>query len=251
LAVHLASDSRASDASLIALADAVKVAEGVRHWLIVGGHMVNLHILRAGLGIPLRITRDADLGVDLRTLRSSGLVGRLRLLGYDNTVYSNRFDRNVDGLEASIDLVIPSKSTKHQPNIDADVIAADGMPALDVALSRDPVVVDLVADLSDGTRIQASVRIPDVISAIAMKSFAIAERDNPRDAQDLAHLLSVIHTDGFNVDRWPTATAFVAAARQLSAQFDTPGTALTVATPIPSQRDHLRVITRLLVGRPR
>lgn len=249
--VHLASDSRAMDASLIALADAVKVANGVRHWLIVGGHMVNLHILRAGLDLPLRVTRDADLGVDLRTLRASGLVGRLRMLGYDNPVYSNRFDRNVDGVEASIDLVVPSRSTKHQPNIDADVIAADGMPALDVALSRDPVIVDLIADLVNGTRIETRVRIPDAHSAIAMKSFAVAERDNPRDAQDLAHLLSVIHADGFNVDRWPTAAAFVAAARQLSAQFDTPGTALDQATPVPSQRDHLRVITRLLVGRPR
>src|SRR5690606_19632111 len=95
LTVHLVSESRASDASLIALADAVKVAEGVRHWLIVGGHMVNLHILRAGLDVAVRATRDADLGVDLRTLRASGLVGRLRLLGYDNPVYSNRFDRTV------------------------------------------------------------------------------------------------------------------------------------------------------------
>ena len=52
--VHLISDSRGYDAALISLADAATVCAKLRKWLIVGGHMVNLHILRAGLPLPLR-----------------------------------------------------------------------------------------------------------------------------------------------------------------------------------------------------
>lgn len=248
--LHLRSSSREYDGSLVALRDAARVTADVKTWLIVGGHMVNLHVVRMGVDVPLRLTRDADLAVEVPVIRDQRLVERLRALGYDNPVYSNRFDREVDGLFASIDLLVPSYYTKTRPNIDAEVIAVDGMPVLDVAFERDPVIVDVVADLVDGTRLGMTVRIPDIVSAIAMKSYAIAERSNALDAQDLAHLLVAAALDQGRERKWPSAKAYAAAARQLSAQFDTPGTALDQASESPQQQARLREITRSLVGPP-
>ena len=244
--VHLASDSRAYDAALISLHDAARVcAEArLRKWLVVGGHMVNLHILRSGLPLPLRLTHDCDIAVEIKMIRRGVILERLRELGYRNRTYPNRFDREVDGLAASIDLVVASYSTKHQPNMDADGIVVDGMPAVDEALDRDPVVLRLIGDRTDGVRMQMDVHIPDVMSAIAMKSFAIAERPYPNDAIDLAHLLQVAHAEGGT--RWPRGKAYRVAAVQLSAQFDLPGTALHLATPDPALQARLREITRSL-----
>ena len=246
--VYLKSSSREYDGSLIALRDAAQVTTNVKRWLVVGGHMVNLHIVRAGVQAPLRLTRDVDLAVEVPEIRDRGLVARLRELGYDNPVFSNRFDRDADGLFASVDLLVPSYYTKTRPNIDADVIAVDGMPVVDVAFDRKPVIVDIVADLVDGRRIEMAIRIPDLVSAIAMKSYAVAERSNPVDAKDLGHLLEAVKLEGTGQDSWPTVKAFAGAARQLAAQFDKPGSALAQASDSEEYQARLRDITRSLVG---
>lgn len=246
--MRIISDSTGYDAATVSLADAVSVVDKAKPWLIVGGHMVNLHIVRAGLKAPLRETRDADLAVELKSITEGGLVGRLMKLGYENRVYHNRFDREVDGLALSIDLVVPSGSTKHQPNIDALVIKVDGMPALDAAFKLKPTIVELKVDLTSGARREFAVQIPDAVTGVAMKSFAVAERTYSRDAEDLGYLLEVAAADH---GTWPDHKIFVTAARQLSAQFDTPGSALAQAAPDnPDRQARLREITRSLVGRP-
>jgi hypothetical protein len=242
--VHLVSDSRDYDAALVSLADAARVCANarLRRWLVVGGHMVNLHILRAGLDLPLRLTHDCDIAVEIRMIRRGVILERLREIGYRNRVYPNRFDREVDGLAASIDLVVASYSTKHMPNMDADEIVVDGMPAVDEALARDPVVLNLIGDRTDGVRMEMTIHIPDIMSAVAMKSFAIAERPYANDTIDLAHLLLVAEADGCT--RWPRGKAYKVAAVQLSAQFDAPGSVLDLATDDPALRTRLRRITR-------
>jgi hypothetical protein len=242
--VHLASDSQEYDAALVSLSDAAKVctAAKLRKWFVVGGHMVNLHILRAGLALPLRLTHDCDIAVEIRMIRRGTLLEKLRELGYRNRVYPNRFDRDVEGLAASIDLVVASYSTKHMPNMDADEIVVDGMPAVDEALNRDPVMLHLIGDRTDGVRVETTVPIPDIMSAIAMKSFAVAERPYTNDAIDLGHLLLVAAADGCTT--WPRGKAYRVAAVQLAAQFDAPGTALALATADPARQDRLREITR-------
>ena len=174
--LHIASESRAYDAAIRALADAALAAADLEAWLIVGGHMVNLHVLRAGIGLPTRATRDADLAVELLAIRDSPLLARLRELGYRNVQSSSRFDLRTAGGTAAIDLLVPSYSNRHRANMDAGAISVDGFPALHLALARAPVVVDLSAKLTDGTRIETRVNIPDVLSAIAVKTFAYAER---------------------------------------------------------------------------
>ena len=165
--MHIISDSTGYDAATLSLADAAAVADKAKPWRIVGGHMVNLHIVRGKLKAPLRLTRDADLAVELKSITEGGLVGRLMKLGYTNPVYHNRFDRDVDGLALSIDLVVPSYSTKHQPNIDALVIKVDGMPGVDAAFERKPEIVELVVDLTDGRRREFAVQLPDAVTAVA------------------------------------------------------------------------------------
>jgi predicted nucleotidyltransferase len=245
--VGLVGDSPESDASLRALADVVKVASKQRPWLIVGGYMVVLHGLRSGLDVPSRATPDADIAVNLQGWRMRRFIKNLRKLGYDNPRFSNRFQREVGGATASIDVMIPSFSTKHQPNIDVGVIAIDGMPFVDVALNGKPVTFPVTLEFSTGERLVLEARIPDVVTAIAIKTFAIAERSNPKDARDVAALLLVVDAEGA-AGRWESGAAFTTAARQLHAQFDTPGSALAEATDSPELRERLRKITRELLG---
>jgi predicted nucleotidyltransferase len=244
--VRIVSDSRPMDGAMTALVEAAQVCLPVRRWLIVGGHMVNLHVLHSGVDKALRATHDADLAVSRRTISQGDLLQRLRERGYHTPTFPNRFERHMDDIGLSIDLVVPSGSTKHQPNIDIDDRNFDGMPLVDEALDRDPVILDVVAVLTDSSELKATVRIPDLVSAIAMKTFAVAERSNPHDAFDLGMLLHAARASGLESDRWPKGKAFAAAKVQLSAQFDRPGTALELATDSESGRVRLRDIASLL-----
>jgi hypothetical protein len=244
--VGLVSESRAMDASLLSLADAADVCAKVRRWFAVGGHMVNLHILAAGLPLPLRLTRDADIAVTMRTVRQGDLLSRIRALGYTNPVYPNRFDRVVNGLELSIDLLTASGTTKLHPRMDGYGIDIDGMPAVDEALDREPLILDLHYELSDGAKARMTVRAPDIASAIAMKTFAVAERSNPVDAQDLSCLVRVATATKTNGHFWPRGRAYNVARIQLAAQFVAPGTALAIAEPDPEAQQLLRDLARPL-----
>ena len=234
------------DGALMALIDAATVCQPVRRWFVVGGNMVNLHVLRSGLNLPTRATPDVDLALPKRTIYQGELLGRLVGLGYRTPTYPNRFERDLDGAHAQVDIVTASGSTKHEPNIDIDGRNFDGMPGVDEALDRDPIEVDVTADLTDGTSIAAQVRIPDIVSAIAMKTFAVAERHNEKDAVDLGHLLHIARAAGAESDTWPRGKAFAAAKVQLAAQFDKPGHALELATDSDRTKVRLRDIASLL-----
>jgi hypothetical protein len=153
------------------------------------------------------------------------------------------------GSTASIDLLAPSYSNRHKPNMDAGDIAVDGLPVLHAALAREPVAVDLSVDLSGGGRIQTTVQIPDVVSAIALKTFAYVERFAARDAEDLHRLLEIAFKEGVDASKWPAQSSFVNAGRELSMLFDSPGRALRQATTSLQAQTRLRAITRSLVRR--
>jgi hypothetical protein len=237
------------DASLVSLADAAELCAKVRKWFVVGGHMVNLHILNAGLNLPLRLTHDADLAVPMRVIRQGDLLHRIRDMGYLNRQYPNRFDKvNEDGLELSIDLLTASYTTKHHPRMDGYGIDLDGMPAVDEALGRDPVILDVHYQRSDGVKGQAVVRIPDVVSAVAMKTFAVAERSNANDARDLGYLVQVAMTQSPEKGWWPRGKAYSAARVQLGAQLVTPGSALAQAGETLETQELLRLQARALIS---
>lgn len=246
--VGLVSESRGMDASLLSLADAADVCAKVRKWFVVGGHMVNLHILHAGLSLPLRLTHDADIAVTMRTIRQGDLLSRIRALGYSNPVYANRYDRVVDGMELSIDLLTASGTTKHHPRMDGWGIDIDGMPAVDEALDQDPVVLNLRYQTSNGFTDQIEVRVPDIASAIAMKTFAVAERSNVNDARDLGYLVQVAAARTGGNGFWPRGKTYSVARVQLGAQFVSPGSALALAEETPEGQARLRELARPLVA---
>jgi hypothetical protein len=78
--LYVTSTSRAEDASYRALADSAQAAGGGPEWRILGGHMVNLHAAIAGVRLPQRATRDADLAVTVHVVGSVRSGPRARYL---------------------------------------------------------------------------------------------------------------------------------------------------------------------------
>ncbi|WP_433575839.1 hypothetical protein [Nocardia brasiliensis] len=232
------SGSRAEDGAYLALADAAAVALG--SWAVIGGHMVNLHVLRTGVSVPLRATRDADLAVELVSIRGGALLDRLRLLGYDNPRSGNRFERSVGGISATIDLLAPSFTHRHIPDLDAGPIAVDGIPAVHVALAQEPIWIALTAALTDGSRLSARIAIPDVPTALCIKVFGYLQRRVPRDAEDIGRLLECGYADGGG---WPEGATFTEALGLLQEYFDRPGQALRKWTGNPAR---IRALVRAL-----
>ncbi|MFD6156728.1 hypothetical protein ACFWF7_19335 [Nocardia sp. NPDC060256] len=238
--LEIESSSRAEDGAYLALADAASAATALDSWAVVGGHMVNLHVLRSGVSIPLRATRDADLAVELLTIRDGALLDRLRGMGYDNPRAGNRFERSVGGTAATIDLLAPSFTNRHVPDLDAGPIAVDGIPALHVALARTPIWIALSAKLIDRTRVSARIAIPDIATALCLKVFAYAQRLAPRDAEDIGRLLECGYADRAS---WPSGTTFADALDLLREYFDKPGHALRKWTGNPAR---IRALVRAL-----
>lgn len=234
------SGSRAEDGAYRALADAAVVSRALESWAVVGGHMVNLHVLRSGVSIPLRATRDADLAVELVAIRDGVLLDSLRELGYDNPRSGNRFERSVAGTAATIDLLAPSCTNRHVPDLDAGPIAVDGIPALHVALAREPVWIALDATLTDGAQLVARIAIPDIPTALCIKVFAYGQRFAPRDAEDIARLLECGYADQA---AWPSGTFFTEALGLLRKHFDQPGCALRNGNGNPAR---IRALIRAL-----
>ncbi|WP_069161794.1 hypothetical protein [Nocardia altamirensis] len=238
--LQVESGSRAEDGAYLALADTAIAANGLPSWAVVGGHMVNLHALCSKVPIPLRATRDADLAVELVTIRDGVLLDRLRRMGYDNPRSGNRFERSVNGTAATIDLLAPSFTNRHIPDLDAGPIAVDGIPALHVALAGEPLWIALEARLTDGTCLAGCLAIPDVSTAICIKVFAYAHRYAPRDAEDIGRLLECGYAARA---QWPGGTTFTEALGLLREHFDQPGHALRKWTGNPAR---VRALVRAL-----
>ncbi len=183
--ISLSSRSRAEDASFRALADAAAAAAEVQEWRVIGGHMVNFHVRKAGLDLPLRATRDADLAVELFTINKTALIERIRQQGYSNTETANRFVKRDGSVELAIDVLAPSSTLQLEPNLDAGVITVDGVPGLRIALARRPEPVTVVATTTSKKVIHTHVLLPDLCSALALKVLAYGGRFAPRDAEDI------------------------------------------------------------------
>jgi hypothetical protein len=242
--LHLTSTSRAEDASYQALADSAQAAGRDPGWRILGGHMVNLHATLAGVRLPLRATRDADLAVEVLAIRDGGLLERLRSLGYDNSRSGNRFEKGTGTTAvATIDLLVPSYTSSHVPNLDAGPIAVDGIPALHVALARPPVSVTLHVATSTGAELTTTVQLPELPAAIAVKTFAYVSRRAPRDAQDLHRLLESAFLTGVE---WPSGSTFREASDALTRHFDSPGHGLRNVASDTATRTRMRALVRTL-----
>src|SRR5690349_15240900 len=126
-------------------------------------------------------------------------------------------------------LRITSESRASDAAFRALADAAAAAVGLHLALARPAVAAEVAATLTDGAQVVTEVRMPDVLAAIAIRTFAYAERFAARDAEDLYRLLEVAYASGPDRASWPVQPTFKAAGGRLSTFFDGPGNALAVA----------------------
>jgi hypothetical protein len=192
-AVTLLATSRADDAGYRALNDVAQLTAALgADYRVVGGQMTALLVTAfAATLAPRRATADADLGTEHHVIADPRLILKLQHLGYQDRPASNTFIRKLgDDMEASIDILGPSGTTRLESGVGGD-ITYDAIPGLQLALAREPVVVNVRAILTDGSELNMSLRLPDPLSALVLKSFAWESRYEPKDALDIWRLLEV------------------------------------------------------------
>jgi hypothetical protein len=75
--ITLRSTSREEDAALDALADLARAVADWESCRVVGGHMVTIHVARAGADVRHRPTVDADLAAPIAVLADPEFAQRL------------------------------------------------------------------------------------------------------------------------------------------------------------------------------
>lgn len=197
--VGLASLSAAMDGGFTAIADvseAMSVAGAEGDYRLIGGVTVMLHIQRLGLDLPLRATGDADFGVPPHVLRRPDLVQAIERLGY-HKVFGNRWERQLDERRvAAVDLLVPAYRSRARDTVTVGDVVTTEVPGLAEALRRPAIKVDAELRLTDGTRLGATVVLPDAIGTLAMKALVRGVRTEWRDAEDLWRCLEIAAAEG-------------------------------------------------------
>jgi hypothetical protein len=184
----IASTARAEDGAYLAMADVADVtAAAGTEYRLIGGHMVTVHTARHDLGLPLRQTRDADLGMESLVLATSGVASALLGRGYQQSG-GNRFTREFNGLELAIDVLVPADTSRVQHNRPVGDLFVDEAPGLGYALARDPFVGHLGVRLTTGENLGMTVHFPDAVAALCLKAAAFTSRREHRDAVDIWRL---------------------------------------------------------------
>ncbi len=161
-------------------------------WTLVGGLMVQLHALKAGLD-PTRPTQDVDVLLHIETDRITWPSAQAALIaagyrldaGMAKDSLSHRFRRDADVLDVLIaDHVGPwaiSARTGAQPLV--------SVPGGTSALRK---TVDCVVRRLDGT--QVTISVPNVLGALTLKGGAYREdpRDRDRHLEDGAVLAATV-----------------------------------------------------------
>lgn len=191
------SASRAMDGGLIAVTDLTNLLSDrdIDEYVLIGGIAVLLHTQRAGLNLPQRATRDADIGFTKLALRQPGLIADVEALGY-RRIRGNRWTRMVDGAEATVDLLVPAYTSRPRDNIRVGEVTTTEVTGLAEAFLRPPQIADAAFSLTDGTKLSTSIRLPDPAGMLALKCGARSARTEARDATDLWLCLEVAFVDG-------------------------------------------------------
>lgn len=192
--VALPSLSAAMDGGFTAIADvsqAMTSAGAQDDYRLIGGTTVMLHIQRLGLDLPLRATGDADFGVPPHVLRRPDLVEAIERLGY-HKVFGNRWERQLDERRvAAVDLLVPSFRSRARDTVTVGDVVTTEVPGLAEALRRPGIEVSAEFLLTDGSRLETTVILPDAIGTLAMKALVRAVRTEWRDAEDLWRCLEI------------------------------------------------------------
>ena len=205
----LRAGSVADDLGFVALADVATAFAGTEA-LVIGGHMVQLHVYRWGLGADLyRQTQDADLGVARIDAKDPALTERLKALGYQRTG-GNRFERAVadipitapvgDARCAVVEVLVPAYTSRPRDTLKlGDHLPTTEVPGLADALKRPAVSCNLRLTRLNGQVLSTHVTLPDEVSAFVLKVMSWQHRLAQRDAVDLWRGAEVLVAAGLNL----------------------------------------------------
>jgi hypothetical protein len=157
------------------MCDLAAVADDVGiEYRLVGGQMVRLHVALADVPEPVvRVTQDADMGIEATSARDPALVPGLEALGYTRPGASNRFIRTTDDdLRLVIDVLAPAWGRRLVPNQQHGDIVLDEIPGLSLALARPGEQIDLTVTMLDGTAMSFPAVIPEINSALCLRRSA-------------------------------------------------------------------------------
>jgi len=189
--ITVTSTSAATDGGFVAISEIAALVGSARYRLI-GGLAVLLHNQRLGLDHPIRGTADADIGVPPFLLKDGSLVERIEELGY-RRASGNRWQRSIDATRtATIDLLVPSYRTRTRPSVQHGPVNTVEVGGLDIALRRAPTHIAANIVLTDGSRQQLEIVIPDPASMLGLKLYARRHRDQPNDSIDLWTCLEAV-----------------------------------------------------------
>jgi hypothetical protein len=191
-ALRLSASSQAEEAGFLAMCDLAAVADDVGiEYRLVGGQMVRLHVALADVPEPVvRVTQDADMGIEATSARDPALVPGLEALGYTRPGASNRFIRTTDDdLRLVIDVLAPAWGRRLVPNQQHGDIVLDEIPGLSLALARPGEQIDLTVTMLDGTAMSFPAVIPEINSALCLKALGWSSRLAAKDAVDVWRML--------------------------------------------------------------
>ncbi len=187
------------DGGFTAIADVTKAmttAGAADDYRLIGGVTVMLHVQRLGLDLRLRATGDADFGVPPHVLRRPELVQAIEALGYQKT-FGNRWERPIDDRRvAAVDLLVPAYRSRARHTVTVGDVVTTEVPGLAEAMRRPGVSIDAELRLTDGTRLDTLVVLPDAVGTLALKARVRSVRDESRDAEDLWRCLEIAAADG-------------------------------------------------------
>ncbi len=205
----LGAASVADDLGFVALADVALACEGIEA-LVIGGHMVQLHVYRWGLGAELyRQTQDADLGMGRLAAKDPGVTDRLRDLGYRRTA-GNVFERDVGDISvaapegrphcAVVEVLVPTYTSRarHSLWLGHHLTTAE-VPGLAEALKRPAVTCQLRLTRLNNQVLETTVSLPDEVSALVLKVLVRGERLEDRDAVDIWRCTEVLMIAGLDL----------------------------------------------------
>jgi len=244
----IAAASRAEEAGYLALHDiSALAADSGIDYRIVGGQMVGLHVRAAGADEPVfRQTLDTDLGVEPKVAADPALVEGLTRLGYDRPDTANRFIReSLDGHMLVIDLLAPSYvGLRMRSNRRHGDMTLDEIPGLSLALARSGEPLDLSVQLLDSRSIAFTTIVPDVVSALCVKTLGWAGRLAPKDALDVWRLLRAFRARLPQPPPWAATGVQGNTVKVLRADFlPVNGGGVRAATPERVEQAEIRALT--------
>ncbi|HEX3608683.1 MAG TPA: hypothetical protein VHU14_03285 [Solirubrobacterales bacterium] len=149
--------------------------------LLIGGLAATAWIGASEIGLPMRVTRDVDIGIDRRglhlTAETRKVVPLLREQGFESLGGKRqfRFVKKTPAGEFLVDLLVaPGASREEPPRLEADLQTLSA-PGLAYAILRRPVPLSLELACDGETR-QFELPIISLDSAFVMKAVLTAER---------------------------------------------------------------------------